>query len=127
MFFFCRKTLHPPLHLPHPNPPEFVAERAVVGQGLLDQAPEFPGMVELAQMTEFVHDNIVRQFFRQESDFVVEVEIPFFRTASPPGFLILHCYLPKSEAVVGVLGRNFLCDELKRVGFGGKVLGRFSF
>lgn len=49
-------------------------------------------MVEFLEVAEFMDDEVVLRFGSKGDDFVVKVEVPFTRTAPPPGALIFDKY-----------------------------------
>lgn len=57
---------------------------AVGGEGAGDKGPEGAGVIKLAQMAEFVDDNVVSEVSREKGDFIVEAQITLSGTASPP-------------------------------------------
>ena len=46
-----------------------------------------------------MHDDIVHELGRQESETIVKVQVPFLGTASPPGLLLSYRYLSVRDAV----------------------------
>ncbi len=61
-----------------------------------DQRPKSRGMVELPEMTELVHDEVVGEMRRQERELVAEVQIALARAAPPASALVAN-----ADAVVG--------------------------
>jgi hypothetical protein len=59
-------------------------------------------MIELPQMAQLVDDDIVREMRRQKGDPVIEIQIAFFRAASPSAALIPYGHLSDPETVVRV-------------------------
>jgi hypothetical protein len=64
---------------------QFSSQIAMVGNCGCNESPEFRRMVELAEMAQFMDDNIVGELFRQKRYFVIKIEIPLFGTAAPTG------------------------------------------
>lgn len=60
----------------------------VVGDSLRDQLPEGWRVIELPQVAEFVHDDIVGKVRRQVGNAKVETEIPLGRTGAPARLLV---------------------------------------
>ncbi len=56
-------------------------------------------MVELPEMAELVHDEIVGELRRQERELVAEIEIAPARTAAPPGALVADAHAAVGEGV----------------------------
>lgn len=75
---------------------QLLASGAIVRDRQLNQRPESRRMVELSEMTELVHDEIVGEMRRQERELVAEVEVAIARAAPPAGALVADAY-----AVVG--------------------------
>ena len=48
----------------------------VIRYGLRNKSPEFFGMIEHHEMTEFVHDNVILERFGQCQDPIVKIKIP---------------------------------------------------
>ena len=60
-----------------------LAQCLVVWNSFSDQIPKRLRMVELLQMAEFVHDEIIGICFRKVYDAVVKIQVSTFGTASP--------------------------------------------
>ena len=61
----------------------------MVGHRACDEVPETWGVIELAQVAELVHDNVVGKLGRQKYDLVIEIQVPLFRTTAPTRLVIL--------------------------------------
>lgn len=48
-----------------------------VGESLSDEGPELWAVIEFGQVAEFVHDDVVHQFWRELDDFVIEIQVTF--------------------------------------------------
>ncbi len=66
------------------------------GNLLPDETPKPAPVIEFRQMTQFVHNNIILNFFRQKHDLVIEVEVPLARAAPPS-----TCEIFDTDGVVG--------------------------
>ncbi len=97
-------------------PPQFPPTRGMVRHGARHERPDARRMVELAEMTQLVHHDIVLQALGQEEHPEVETERPLARTAPPHGPLVPYADIPVAEAVgcVRVEPRNALEDGRKR-------------
>ena len=71
----------------------------MVGYLLRHQLPESGSMIELREMTKFVHDDVVLQMLWQEEYFVAEVEILERSTASPTRLRIPYAHTVVGESV----------------------------
>lgn len=71
-------------------------------------------MVELAQMTQFMHDHVVDQMHRQEGKLGIEVEIALARAAPPAGFHALELDVVEIKPVVPIVDVDAVLDELEQ-------------
>lgn len=71
----------------------------VVGKSLSHQVPKLSRMVELAQVTQLMHNNIVREPRRQKRQSIIEVNISRLRTTSPPTPLVSNSYFSVRKTI----------------------------
>ena len=65
----------------------FVAPLSGIRFVPLEKAPEFPGMVQLPGVAEFMHQDVANEMRRKEQEVPVQVDGPLLRTTAPPGLL----------------------------------------
>jgi len=82
-----------------------------MGSSALHEAPEATRVIEFGEMAEFVDDDVVRNLGGKEDELVIEVEVPFFRTAPPVRFMVLDENFPHPKAVHGVEMLYACADE----------------
>ena len=75
---------------------------------LRNEIPEIARMIEMLEMTELMHDDVVGDFGRQMNEFVREIQISFARTAPPSSGLV--SYRNAIERIVIV--RVEMCETL---------------
>ena len=68
-------------------------------------------MIQHAEVAEFVNNDVVGKARWKEHNFVIEVEVPFFRTAPPVRFMVLDENFPHPKAVHGVEMLYACADE----------------
>jgi len=49
-------------------------------------------MIELGEMAELVHDDVIGDLWRKKYYFVIEIKVPYLGATSPPRFMILNEY-----------------------------------
>lgn len=81
------------------------------GNRLRDELPEPRGVVELGQMTEFVHHDIVRDPFRQQQELPVEIQVAGLGAAPPARLLVTDRYPAVGKPVQTVPMRDLFPDE----------------
>ncbi len=81
------------------------------------QIPKIDRMIELAEMTQLMHDDILRQMLRQQGDAIIEVQAPPTGAAAPSGFLIAYGDLAHRKMVVRmrVESSYFLSNKCMRI------------
>src|SRR5258708_3977326 len=67
---------------------QLLPDLPILRHSLLDQRPESWGVIELAEVAEFVDYYVVGLAGREEGEAVAKVEVALLRTASPSGLLI---------------------------------------
>ena len=60
------------LQLLDPAFSQFSTHLSVIRNGLRNQIPKSLGMIHLAQMTEFVHNQVIGQVIGQKNNFIIE-------------------------------------------------------
>lgn len=63
-------------------------QRGRIWQDLIDQRPEFRRVIELDQVAELMHDDIIPQVGRQEEQTIIEGKVAVSRTTPPARLLI---------------------------------------
>jgi len=63
-------------------------------------------VIKLTQVAQFVHNHVVGQLGRQQSDFVVKIQVSLFTATSPPGFGIFYGDAINFETVKFVIVGN---------------------
>ena len=56
-------------------------------------------MVEFDEVAKLVDDDVVGYCGWEEDDFVVEIEVPFFRTAAPAAFVVFDKYFFDGQVI----------------------------
>ena len=74
----------------------------VIGNSLCHQRPKSFGMIEFAEMAEFMDDHIIGKVFGKMRDPIMKVEISLFGTAPPPRTLIADRDLAVGETVMPI-------------------------
>ena len=75
------------------------ADMFVFGNDLADQIPKTIRVIEFTQVAELVHDDVIGNIGGQKYYFVIEIQVPFFRTAPPSRLVILDEYFADAELV----------------------------
>ena len=78
-------------------------------------------MIELFEMTEFVHDDVVDEVVGQLTDARIEIQVLFPRTAPPPRFHFFNLDVIKIAPVVAVVYIDTMLEEAEKV-----VVGSFD-
>jgi hypothetical protein len=59
---------------------------------MLEKKMECVSMVLMAEMTEFMKQDIILQDIRKTDDIEIKIDVPFCRTAAPIGSIMLDRY-----------------------------------
>lgn len=88
--------------------------RVMIGHDGSDQLPERMRMIELPQMAQFVHDDVIDERQREKRELVMKIEIPLLRAASPTRLLIADSDTPDTKEPCCVVERDTLPNERAR-------------
>ncbi len=111
----CRLTLlHPHHPTSHPHARKLPLACLVVGYRTRNQRPKRFAVIELCQMTQLVHDQVVLQMWRKEYNAIVEIKIAQTRATSPAGLLITYCNTADAKTVCAIELRYTLMHKRAR-------------
>jgi hypothetical protein len=56
-------------------------------------------MIKFNKVAQLMSDNIIGYVLGQQSNLIIEIKVPLFRTAAPAGFLVFDIYLIEFERI----------------------------